>query len=268
MKTARARRGVTLIEMMVAMTILAVICVAFAGFLRYATKAAVLENMETDSQEAVRQGLGRMELALIHANEVTIASSTIVEFIAGIDQSPNWRPNDDDDGDGVPNYLDSDMDGDAAAVQPASATWRSGYNLTDDDENGDGKIDVRERIYLSSRTIYYDMSLDEAPWGGSRLTKLLTNVSSFTITYYGNKANQLGSAIDTNGDGIISSSEMDCDSHGGGNCNGMLDLAVEKSYITSIRLHVAVDFNKDGTNEYTIDTDVYPPLLPLKPLQR
>jgi prepilin-type N-terminal cleavage/methylation domain-containing protein len=265
MRNAERRRGVTLAEMMVAMAILGIISIAFAGFLKYALRTAVVENTQAQGQEAVRQGLELAEAALIHANEITIASSTLVEFIADADQSPFWNRNALDCG-GVPYWRSTDVDCDAATLAIPADAWKSGFNLTDDDDDGDGNVDVRERIYLQNGALYRDMSLNGAAWGG-RVVKLLPNVSTFTLTYWGSKGNQLGAAIDTNADGAISQSEMDCAAGGGGNCDGSLDLQIELSYITSVRLSVGVDGNKDGTTEYKVDTDVYPPLLPLKPLQ-
>lgn len=259
------RRGVTLTELMIATALMALIAVAFASFLRYATRAAVTEGHLARGQEAAREGLEKMELALVHANEITIASATLVEFITDIDQSPFWDPNAIGAG-GIPAYRNPDVDGDAAVIQPSSAAWRSGFNLTDDDDDNDGNIDVVQRIYLSSGAVYRDMNLNGAGWG-RRVTRLLADVSTFTLTYWGSKANLLGKSIDTNGDGVISASEMDCDPNGGGNCNGVLDLQVERNYITTIRVDLGVDADRDGKTDYSIETDVYPPLLPLKPLQ-
>jgi hypothetical protein len=249
------------------MALLALIAVAFTGFLKYALKTTVRENTEASGQESAREGLAKMELALVHANEITIASATMVEFITSVDQSPLWNPAALDPN-GVPFERSADFDGDAAAIQPSSASWRSGFNLTDDDSDDDGEIDVKQRIYYSGGAVWRDMSLNGSAWGGVHKTRLLPDVSTFTLTYLGNKANALGRSIDTNGDGIISSSEMDCDSHSGGDCSGGLDLQVERNFITSVRINLSVDVNHDGKNDNSIETDVYPPLLPLKPLQQ
>lgn len=267
MRRRNARRGVTLTEMMIAMALLAVIAVAFSAFLKSVLKTAVTQTGMAQGQESTRQGLQRIELALVHANEITIASATMVEFVTDIDQSPFWDRDGDVNGNGIPNWRDADVDGDAQLIQPSSAAWRSGFNLTDDDDDNDGQIDVKRRLYLKGGAIWLDTSLNGAPWGG-RAVRLLPDVSTFTLTYWGNKANSLGRNIDVNGDGIISASDMDCAPAGGGNCNGALDLAIERQYITTIRLSVGVDTNHDGKTDYQVETDVYPPLLPLKPLQR
>ena len=260
------RRGVTLTEMMIATALLAVVAVGFTAFLKYVLRTAVVENNLAQGQESVRQGLSGLELALIHANQITIASGTLVEFVSDLDRSPNWNPNALDCA-GTPQYRSADADCDSATIAAPANAWKSGFNLTDDDDDNDGNVDVKERLYLSSGTIYHDMSLNGAAWGG-RVSKLLTNVSTFTLTYWGNKANQgLGSNIDMNADGIIDAHDMDCAPGGGGNCNGVLDLQAERNYITSIQIGVGVDVNRDGKTEYKVQTDVYPPLLPLKPNQ-
>jgi prepilin-type N-terminal cleavage/methylation domain-containing protein len=266
MRAPGGLRGATLTELMIAMALLGLIAVAFTGFLKYALKTTVHESSEAMGQESTRQGLEKLDLALVHANEITIASATMVEFITSIDQSPLWNPAALDPN-GVPFERSADFDGDAAVIEPSSAAWRSGFNLTDDDSDGDGQIDVKQRLYFANGALWRDMSLNGEPWGG-RVTKLLADVSTFTFTYWGSKANALGRNIDTNGDGIISASEMDCAPASGGNCNGALDLQVERNFITSIRIDLSVDVNHDGKTDYSIETDVYPPLLPLKPLQR
>ncbi|MDE2510155.1 MAG: type II secretion system protein, partial [Elusimicrobia bacterium] len=92
MTVRHRRRGATLTEMMVAMALLGIIAVAFTGFLKYVLKTSVRENSQAQGQEAARQALDKLTLALVHANEITVASSSSVEFITDIDQSPDWNP--------------------------------------------------------------------------------------------------------------------------------------------------------------------------------
>lgn len=268
MVSLSSRRGVTLTELMVGMAIMAIVTVAFASILRFMVKNTMTARNAGEGQEAVRQGLMKTERWLVHANEVRIASPTLVEFVLDLDQSPVYDPNGDIDGDLVSNYRDGDRDNDVSLLDSATAQWRHGYNLKDDDEDGDGKIDVRRRIYFdaASRKLYSDMSLDEGAWGGQYRQTIMTDVSSFTLTYFGNKANALGRNIDANADGIISSNEMDSVTapNGMGDNNGKLDTANEKRYITMIRIYLASDRNRDGKTDYGVETDVYPPLLPLK----
>ncbi|MDD5627483.1 MAG: prepilin-type N-terminal cleavage/methylation domain-containing protein [Elusimicrobia bacterium] len=269
MRPERARRGVTLTELMIAMALLGLIAVSFAGFLRSMLRAGIQAQTQVQGTESVRQALARVELELSHADQVTIASATLVEFVADIDHSPVWDPGGDTDGDGIPNLRDPDTDCDAAAILTPATRWQAGYNLTDDDEDGDGKVDLKERLYFAGGALWQDLSVDEEPWG-RRVRKLLADVSTCTFTYLGSKANQLGMNCDGNGDGIVSAAEIDaCAPPGGpGDGDGRLDTAGEFSYVTTIRMSLGVDVNHDGKSDYSLETDVYPPLLPLKPLQQ
>jgi prepilin-type N-terminal cleavage/methylation domain-containing protein len=256
--------GVTLVELMIGLAIMAAAVAGFSTLLRSIITATTGAQTKGEAQEETRQALSRIEGALIHANEIQVASATYVQFIADIDQSPDYDPNADWDADGLPNYRDGDRDGDAGQLLPAASQWRAGYNLKDDDEDGDGQIDVRQRIYLSAGSVWLQTSRNGAAWGPGR--RLMAGVSTFTLTYWGNKANNLGRSIDLNGDGIISAAEMDLAGPPGGmgNQNGALDTKNERRYITTIRLTLGSDKNKDGKTDYVVETDVYPPLLPLK----
>ncbi len=272
----KASRGVTLVELMVGMAIMCVTIAGFSTLLSTTIKSTTSAQTKGEAQEETRQALARVEEVLVQANEVQVASATYVEFVVDVDQSPAYDRGADWDADGIPNYRDGDRDGDAAGLLPAATQWRAGYNLKDDDEDGDGQVDVRQRIYLSGGEVWLQTSLDGAVWGAGR--RLMTSVSTFTLSYFGNKANNLGKSIDRGGDGasgtgdpgendgIISAAEMDAvlATAGMGNRNGLLDTANEKRYITTIRLTLGSDKNKDGKTDYAVETDVYPPLLPLK----
>lgn len=269
--------GFTLVELMMGMTIMTVVCLAFASLLRMVTKSTVSVQSQGWAQEETRQALVSIERALVHVNEVRVASAAFVEFVADLDHASDYNPDGDSDGDGIPNFRDADRDNDAGLLYPATAQWRIGFNLLDDDEDADERVDVVRRLYLSSQTLWLDTSVNEAAWG-TDLKKLASNVSTFTLSYFGNKANSLGSAIDLGNDGtaatsdtgendgIITSREMDMvlASAGMGNRSGGLDLKNERRYITSIRLKMGMDRNQDGKTDYEVETDVYPPLLPLK----
>jgi type II secretory pathway pseudopilin PulG len=273
----RKSHGSTMPELLVAMTIMAIVVTAFAGLLKYSMVATTKAMNQGQAQEDVRRGLALAEEALVHANEVTVASTTFIEFICDIDQSPFYDPNGDLDGDLIPDFRDGDRDNDANLLAAATAQWQVGFNLKDDDEDGDGRVDVRRRLYLSGKSLLLDTSVNEEAWG-ARVKTLMTGVSTFTLTYFGSKANNLGKNIDLGNDGIagtgdsgendgiITAREMDFVQApaGMGNRNGSLDLANERRYITETRIFIGVDRNRDGNNDYTVETDVYPPLLPVK----
>ena len=54
------------------------------------------------------------------------------------------------------------------------------------------------------------------------------------------------------------------DTRSGGNGNGVLDTQTERSYITQIHIVLGSTYMTTGSSEYTLESDVYPPLLPLK----
>src|SRR5437879_2245959 len=72
--------GVTLLEMVIGLTISGIAVLAIAGLLKSMSGLVTSENNLTQAQEEVRQSLDKIETALIHANQVTIASTTFVQF--------------------------------------------------------------------------------------------------------------------------------------------------------------------------------------------
>ncbi|MBI5623667.1 MAG: prepilin-type N-terminal cleavage/methylation domain-containing protein [Elusimicrobia bacterium] len=274
----RRQAGVTLTELMLGMAIMGIMVAGFSSLLQFVIKTTTKAQTTGEAQELTRQGLMKVEEALVHANAIMAASPTLVEFVVDIDQSPVYDANADWDADGIPNYRDGDRDSDANQLLPAASQWQTGFNLKDDDEDGDGQMDARRRIWLSSRTLYLDTSLNGGAWGGSRMRTLMVNVSTLNFTYWGNKANALGRNLDRGSDGlsstgdagendgIISAREMDMVAPvaGMGNLNGLLDTADERRYVTTVRLYLGADRNNDGTTDYAVETDVYPPLLPVK----
>ncbi len=270
------RRGFTLQEMTVGMAIMAVAGLAMASLLKNAMKATVTVGAAGWAQEETRQAFMKIERFLLHANEIRVASSTYVDFVVDLDQAPAYDEDGDLDGDGVPNYRDADRDADVSVLAAAADQWRIGFNLLDDDEDGDLQVDMARRLYLSSGTLWLDSRVNGAAWGSSQ--KLALGVSTFTLTYYGNKANNLGKAIDLGidgnagtadsgeNDGVVAAREMDFAQApaGMGNRNGSLDAKNERRYITSIRVKLGLDKNRDGKTDYEVETDVYPALLPLK----
>lgn len=266
MRRVRSRAGFTLTEAVLAAAVTGLITASAAGLIAGVIKSATKTATVSQAQEGTRLGLMRVEEHLVHASQVRVASATFVEYVVDLDQSPLYDRLADPDGDGIPNYLDSDRDADASLLLSATAQWQIGFNLVDDDEDSDGQLDVRQRIYLSGGSLWLDTSVNGAAWGGASLRRLAPNVSTFTFTYYGNKANALGKNVDSNNDGVITAAEIDDTDPptGGGNSNGALDAATELSYLTTVRIDMGVDSNRDGKTDYQVQTDVYPPLLPLK----
>lgn len=273
----RASPGVTLTELMLSTALTAGIVTAFAGFQRGAVTASVRSRAAAEGSESARAALRSIERDLYGANQVTVASATLIEFVCDIDRSPDYDGSADADSDGVPNERDGDMDGDAQLIAPAAAQWRHGFNLKDDDEDGDGRVDMRVRYYVSGRSLARDVSINEEAWG-RRVREAARGVSSLTFSYFGNKAAELGKLLDRGADGlagtsdpgendgVIDQAEMDrvAAPAGAGNRSGALDTDAERRYVTSVRISLAVDSNGDGRPDGRLLTEVQPPLLPLK----
>jgi prepilin-type N-terminal cleavage/methylation domain-containing protein len=267
-------RGLTLIETMVSVAILGIIMLAAVGLMQQMNHVIVKESTATQAGEQVRQALQESELALLHANQITIASSTFIEFICDIDQTPNYNPyaygTNSSNPQTIQNYLNADRDGDASSIVSAANSWTVGYNLKDDDEDGDGNIDCKRRLYLSKGTLWLDMSVNAGAWGGQYLKKLYVNVSTFTLTYYGSYANietGLGKNIDFQGNNIINLYDMDHapPTSRSTYADGVLDDPIELAYITQIHIVLGSNYMSTGNTQYKVESDVYPPLLAVKP---
>ena len=61
----------------------------------------------------LRLALSKMEGDMYEANEFLGVSKTSITFICDMLKNPSWNPAADQDGDGVPNIEDTDVDGDA-----------------------------------------------------------------------------------------------------------------------------------------------------------
>lgn len=274
----KRKGGFTLAEILVGMAVMGAFVLVLSALLRVGFHATTKTTAASKAQEEVRTALNKIEADLYEANQILVSSMTFVELVCDRDKNPNYNRDADQDGDGIANFRDGDIDNDANLIVSATAQWRIGFNLRDDDDNNDSALDVRLRFYVINRALYKDASYDGSAWEGSRLIKILDDVSSFQLNYYGNKANDLGRNIDLGqdglintfdageNDGIISEREMDmvASPRGLGNRNGLLDTSNEKRYITSVRVILGVDKNRDGVADYQVTTEIYPPLLALK----
>jgi prepilin-type N-terminal cleavage/methylation domain-containing protein len=270
-RSALDGRGFTLMEVVVSVAILSIVGLAFAKLQGTLGRLVVAQSGASQAGEQTREALQIVEMAMLHANQITVASSTFVQFTADIDQSPSYNANAFGTHSGVTtsvaNYLNPDRDLDATAIVAASSTWQTGYNLKDDDEDEDGNIDVQERVYFKTGTptgtLYLDKSINGSAWGGSHLQQLKINVSSFSLTYFGSYANMalgLTSNIDKKGNNVIDWYDMDQ----AGNKNGVLDGSTELAYITQVHIYIGSSYMASGPSQYVLESDVYPPLLPIK----
>jgi hypothetical protein len=258
-------KGATLVEVFITIGILAVVLVSFGALLKMMTRTTV--SSWTGTQSSLKRQIlaARFEPDMYSANEIQVASSTVVQFICDINRTPGYDP-DALSVNGIAKKLDTDIDGDAHNTPVAGFGWKSGMNVKDDDDDNDGNIDMRMKIWFSTSALYRDYSVNEEAWGAHQ-SKITDGILSWQFSYFGSKDSQLGSyqgaTLDTNGDGIITATEIDAVA---GNNSGSLDIRNERIRISSIRIHADIDSNKDGKADGSYDVEINPPFLAVKPL--
>lgn len=256
-------RGATLTELMVASAIMGIIVIGLVGFYNYAARSLVATDTKSQADVSLRFAFSKVETALLNTNSFEVATSTFVQFIADLTTDDGYSETADPDGDGIINIQDPDDDNDATLVQPSTAQWKIGYDLKDDDDDNDNQVDMRWRIYTSTnaRDLFLDYSKNGEAWGG-HVSKILSQmISTSVFTFYGSKDDLLlagGAALDTNGDGLVSFSEMDTSG------NGFLDTSAERNRITAISVSLDRDGNGDGKADGSLSLEVLPPSLYLK----
>lgn len=270
----RSLRGWTMIELVVTCVIISVVLLGLVRLGRFLGINIQQGISQTDSTFNAQQLFTYVEQDLAHANEIIVATTTRVTFIADWNRTPGYSPTADQDGDLIANSVDADYDGDLSSIVSAADQWKVGNNLKDDDDDGDAKIDFREQImfYSTSSQVFRSYSINQADWGSAR--RIIDHVMKFQISYFGSAETEMGKPLDTNSDGLVTVAEMDVGADGSmatvdaGQGDGWLDKKAELALINSLRLLVELDSNNDGTSDYTLESEIYPPLLPLKTIQQ
>jgi len=275
----RVRPGVTLLEMVIYTAIMSIAIVAFTKYFAGFSKTAKKADNEMRGSFDMRLLMARAEDDLYEANQIESVTSSSITFRCDVVKMPGYRLDGDFDGNGIVNIKDPDDDNDASLKfsLPADQQWRAGYDLEDDDDDNDGKVDVRISIYYSApeKKVYRALYVNE---GIPAIKELAAHISSFTLTCYGSKREDLGRNIDLGndgvagtgdageGDGIISEREMDWVQSpvGHGNRSGRVDTAGELKYITSVAVYAEADANSDGKPDSMLGSEIMPPLLALK----
>jgi Tfp pilus assembly protein FimT len=279
LKSRRARRGVTLTELMIYTAVVSIALVAFSKYFFGFTKTAKRADNEMKGSFEMRLLLSRAENDLYEANQIESVTASSITFRCDAVKSPGYQLEGDLDADGIVNIKDTDDDNDASLKfsLPAAQQWQAGYDLEDDDDDNNGSPDVRISIYYAAaeKKVYRALYLNG---GAPEVKALAVNVSSFSLTCYGSKREDLGRNIDLGQDGaagtgdageedgIISAREIDwtLSPVGHGNRNGRLDTAGELKYVTSVAVYAEADANADGLADSALGTEIMPPLLALK----
>lgn len=272
-------RGMTLVEVVIAVAILGVLAVPVARFIASLTRGVTKATVQSAGGDRLRNAAAVLEHDVMEMNQINVSSPTVLQFRLDSNRLPTYNPDGDPDGDGVPNLKDPDDDNDLGTLSPPAQAWRYGDDLRDDDDDNDGKIDLQVRYTLANGTLTRDQNVNETGWG-QRLEVLAKDLlaASSAFTYYGSKNQALGKKIDLGNDGlpatgdagendnVIVSTEIDrvLPPTGGGNANGALDTDVERQYLVSLHVVLSLDANHDGKEDGRFETDFEPPLLPLK----
>ncbi len=274
----RGKRGWTLTELVVTAAVLGIVFLVIVKFFSLSTREVSGQQQKTDAFEKLRQVFfTKIEPDLMEANEIVLAESQKIIFITDSNRMPQYDPDGDIDGDGISNIADPDDDNDSNLILPPTAQFRAGYDLKDDDEDGDGKIDMEVCYYLSGGILFRDFSYDGEGWG-NHIEELLDGITYLNFVYWGSKKEDLGKNIDLGndgiadtsdegeGDGLISAEEIDMvpPPTGHGNRDGSLDTKDELRYIVSVYVEIGYDKNGDGLEEARLKTELAPPLLVLK----
>lgn len=279
LKNRRVRSGVTLTELMIYTAVVSIALVAFSKYFFGFSRTAKRADNEMKGSFEMRLLMSRAENDLYEANQVESVTASSITFRCDAVKAPGYQLDGDFDADGVVNIKDTDDDNDSSLKfsLPAAQQWQAGYDLEDDDDNNDGAPDVRVSIYYvpAEKKVYRALYLNG---GAPEVKALAVNISSFSLTCYGSKREDLGRNIDLGPDGaagtgdageedgIISAREIDwtLSPAGHGNRNGRLDTAGELKYITSVAVYAEADANGDGVPDSVLGTEIMPPLLALK----
>jgi prepilin-type N-terminal cleavage/methylation domain-containing protein len=240
-------RGLTFVEMMIALMVLGVLVLPTARYLATMLKLLLRGDVRAQGQEQIRVALVDIDRDFKDMTEVSHGGGSRTEgngtpldpfrreirFYMGDQRHPRYAPLS-NSLNNRPCRFDSDIDGDALGFLPAggarlpndlrlmaisTAGWRSGFNLDDDDDmnpngiGGDGQRDVecRYRWYVSSQTLVRDFRYDGGPWTDRKV--VLTNVVGATISYTGAAGQDDAPPrhlFDRDNDGVVRQLELDC----------------------------------------------------------
>jgi type II secretory pathway pseudopilin PulG len=272
--------GFTLAEVIMYSLLVGIIGIFITTFFQTTIRGTKKVELNSLAMAELRNILTKFEIEtdIYQANELLEISSTSIRFISDIVRSPNYDPEADYDGDGIINKYDADIDNDAPTrfFLSQDQQWKVGYNLEDDDDDNDGKIDVIIKIYWdqNSKEVRREIYLNETLYQNEVLGK----VTKLEFSYSGSKREDLGKYIDVGNDGVagtndpgendgkITLREIDwtLPPTGHGNRSGKVDTPQELSYITTIGLYLELDKNNDGIVDAKLKTELMPPMLVLK----
>lgn len=269
-------------ELLLAMLLLSIVALGASRFFRVVLRASIQSEVRLKGQAAVRSLFHVVEMDFYDMNEVVFASSTRIDFYMDSHRADWYSPTADTDGDGINNLQDPDDDGDGLdaaapitrlrdlAVSISSVGWRQGFDLEDDDENGDGERDVLCRYEYTPpatstgsgvlwRTFCYDAVCEPST------IVLDRGLREFSLDYNGTRnALELPANADSNVNGLIDRDDFDRLDGTTESATAPLDQFMETRWITGVRIHIRANSSDTFSAPTTIDTEIVPPLLGIK----
>lgn len=267
--------GMSLIELFLAMAIVGILLLPITKFMTGIFKGLLNMDNRYKNENMTIKSVVDIERDFKDMNEVSYCDATKLIFFMDSYRAPNYQPNGDNDGDGIPNRTDTDDDGDGfdhvrvasdfAGVPLAAARfgWKQGLDLQDDDEDGDGRRDVQCTYWYDAgaktlnRKFHYN-------YNGVSTTAdqvVLSGVVAFAFTPSGSFATRdpiTGNPpdfIDSNVDGVLDVGEM------GG---FPLDTFQKTRYITTVAYTMTIRPNPARPETFVVKSSVRPFLMAVK----
>lgn len=268
----------TLAEILVAAAILGAIALPLMRFVTTMTKGFVVVESRGKGADALLKSVVDIDRDFKDMNEVVYCSETRIDFYMDSHRAPSYNGDADLDGDGIPNRVDVDDDGDGFDhVRTALdffnlpqgmrvSGWKNGLDLEDDDDDNNGKRDVLCRYeYNSSQNVLtrrfrYGYAGSPTAWTPKQV--VLSHVVDFKFIPSGSPSivdpiTQSPPAItDADFNGIFDADEL-----GGG---FPLDNIDETRYITLIGYTMTIQPNPKRPEKYTLSSVIKPALISVK----
>jgi prepilin-type N-terminal cleavage/methylation domain-containing protein len=254
-------RGFTLTEIVAVSAILGLLLIPLSVFLAKTVRGLNSFTNRSLAQGDVLLAFHEMEVALRNAVLITSApvSGQYIEFRMNATRNPAYVP--------ISLLNPADHDNDNTLIVAPALRWTVGFNVSDDDDNNDVRIDARCKIFQQADTVFIQFSWDEGPWSTKTLLKGVPD-GGLRFSYFGSVSEPTGVNLDLNADGVIDFNELD-----GPGPNGVLD-AQERMAITTIEVWLAQDRTRRSgpiVNEsdlrrahFFMKTRVSPILLPIR----
>ena len=263
--------GFSFTEVIIGLAIASFIFLIMGSIFHTVSAMMVNARVKKIANEKVLAAMNKVETLLSNANRFDLATSSEVIFVADLSTDPKFDKDGDFDGDGVRNADDPNMDNDVKVSWDPANNWKRGYNLQDDDDDNDGRLDMRWWIAAdaATRTLWLDYQKNEEPWGSHR-QQLMDHISTTTIFSFFSSNNSIltpGASMYQNVWGQVTQENIDKvppDSCGNG--NGTLDTRAEMDQIVSVRVSLGYSLVDNGRKDAGSSAEILPPPLYLKRL--